>query len=259
MKDAYDRVTAGLGLVTGAVTCMATAWLLAHTAASAWSQVRQPAPDPDEGIALVAALAGLGICAWLAMATTLTAIAAAITRVRHTVETLGPVGRRLHAVAEAVTPPTIRRVVSVVAGVTLVAGAVPAQAASGSPTRAEMPSVAWFQDAPAVSARASSGPGSPSGHPGVSVDWVAGSGDEPAAAPGPLAPPPTVVVQPGDTLWSVAAAHLPPGPDRGQARAIASAWPLWFAANRQVIGPDPDQIIPGQRLVDPGSPRTDGS
>jgi hypothetical protein len=61
------------------------------------------------------------------------------------------------------------------------------------------------------------------------------------------------VVRPGDSLWSLAAAEL--GPTAGDA-AVATRWPQWYAANRAVIGPDPDLILPGQVLRIP-SPTTD--
>lgn len=58
----------------------------------------------------------------------------------------------------------------------------------------------------------------------------------------------TVRVRRGDSLWGIAAAHLPPS---ATDRAIAAAWPRWYAANRAVIGSDPDLILPGQMLVPP--------
>lgn len=57
-----------------------------------------------------------------------------------------------------------------------------------------------------------------------------------------------VVVRGGDTLWAIAARHL--GPDAADDR-IAEEWPRWFAANRHVVGADPDLIRPGQRLRPP--------
>jgi hypothetical protein len=65
-------------------------------------------------------------------------------------------------------------------------------------------------------------------------------------------PRPAVVVQPGDNLWRLAEVRLP-----GSARApeIARRVELLHRANREVIGPDPDLILPGQRLVVP--PRSD--
>jgi LysM domain len=59
---------------------------------------------------------------------------------------------------------------------------------------------------------------------------------------------PIVVVAPGDSLWRIAAADLPP---RAPDARIAARWRAIYAANRDVIGPDPDVIVPGQRLVLP--------
>ena len=59
---------------------------------------------------------------------------------------------------------------------------------------------------------------------------------------------PPVVVRAGDTLWRVAAAHLP---ETATDAAVAQAWPGWFAANRDVIGENPDHLVPGQRLWPP--------
>jgi nucleoid-associated protein YgaU len=80
-----------------------------------------------------------------------------------------------------------------------------------------------------------------------------------AADLGPLAAAPrsraaaedAVVVHRGDTLWDVAARHL-----RGAATdaQVAAEWPRWYAANRAVIGADPHHIVPGMRLLPPGSP-----
>ena len=63
----------------------------------------------------------------------------------------------------------------------------------------------------------------------------------------------TRVVQYGDTLWDLAAAEL--GPNASDS-AVAARWPQWYAANRALIGPDPDLIYPGQVLRIP-APVTD--
>ncbi len=57
-----------------------------------------------------------------------------------------------------------------------------------------------------------------------------------------------VEVAPGDTLWDIAARRLGAG----------ASWPAIYALNRDVIGPDPGVIRPGQRLVLP-SGSTGGS
>jgi len=62
-----------------------------------------------------------------------------------------------------------------------------------------------------------------------------------------------IVVQRGDTLWSIAARHLGPAATTPQ---ISAAWHRWFAANRQVIGDDPNAITPGQVLRPPAAPAT---
>jgi len=59
---------------------------------------------------------------------------------------------------------------------------------------------------------------------------------------------PRFVVRRGDTLWSIAAGRL--GPE-APAAEIDDEWHRWLAANRDVIGPDPDLILPGQLLRPP--------
>lgn len=58
----------------------------------------------------------------------------------------------------------------------------------------------------------------------------------------------TVTVAPGDSLWTLAAATLPAA--AGDAR-VDRAWRSWYTANRRTIGPDPDVLLPGQRLTAP--------
>lgn len=62
------------------------------------------------------------------------------------------------------------------------------------------------------------------------------------------APVRTVTVAPGDSLWALAAARLPAS--AGDAR-VDRTWRAWYAANRHTIGPDPDLLLPGQRLTPP--------
>lgn len=75
-------------------------------------------------------------------------------------------------------------------------------------------------------------------------------------APGPAVRQTSVTVSPGDTLWAIAAEHLP---DDATAAEIATAWPRWYALNESVIGTDPDLIRPGQQLLVPDEPVTEES
>lgn len=52
------------------------------------------------------------------------------------------------------------------------------------------------------------------------------------------------VVLPGDSLWSIAAS-------RPSGEPVEARWRAIWAANRAVIGDDPDLILPGQRLLLP--------
>jgi hypothetical protein len=57
-----------------------------------------------------------------------------------------------------------------------------------------------------------------------------------------------VLVRGGDSLWSIAAHHLPPDSADSD---IDSAWRAWYLRNQQVIGDNPDLIQPGQLLLPP--------
>lgn len=85
----------------------------------------------------------------------------------------------------------------------------------------------------------------------IDVDWPDRakpvSSHRPAASSAGTAQP-MVIVEAGDSLWLLAAAQL--GPAAGDAE-IDSAWRAWYAVNRQVIGDDPDLILPGQQLRPP--------
>ncbi len=86
---------------------------------------------------------------------------------------------------------------------------------------------------------------SPSASDGQGPD--ANRGGSAAAAAAEASHP--YVIRPGDTLWDVAAAHLPRG-SRSPGR-IDRYWRRIHAANRGVLGDDPHLIHPGTRLVLP--------
>ncbi|KAE8763935.1 LysM peptidoglycan-binding domain-containing protein [Georgenia thermotolerans] len=66
--------------------------------------------------------------------------------------------------------------------------------------------------------------------------------------PAPAAPTDRHVVTAGESLWAIAADHLP---DSATDAEIAAVWPRWYRANAAVIGGDPDLIQPGQLLQAP--------
>lgn len=59
----------------------------------------------------------------------------------------------------------------------------------------------------------------------------------------------TVLVRPGDSLWVIARRDL--GAQASDAD-ITARWHAVYAANRARIGPDPDLVTPGLRLLLPG-------
>jgi nucleoid-associated protein YgaU len=196
---------------------------------------------PDEVIgALAETFAGL-LLGWLALGTLLALVAALPTTLA------GAAGRW----SARVTPALLRSVVAAAVGGSVVVGAAatatatvgPTQVATQTITRAAstatpvttgpvLPDPGWTPEPP---------PAPPLTRPG-DVSLVSAT-----AAPG-RAVEDHVVVRRGDTLWAIAARHLGPAADPAQ---IAREWPRWYAANRQVIGPDPDRLHPGQLLRPP--------
>ena len=64
----------------------------------------------------------------------------------------------------------------------------------------------------------------------------------------PAERPVEVVVQRGDSLWSIVATALGP---YSTELDVAREWPAWYQKNRAIIGPDPHLILPGQVLQAP--------
>lgn len=196
------------------------AWVAA-LAAAAWTLLEATGPlleratvsgaGPDAWVAVAAAALGWLVLAWLTVALLATAA-----------EDLGvPLARWVVALA----PRTLRAAVRASLGVGLASGMLPVTAVHAS--------------TPAGPARSAT----------VVVDdnqprWP--SLDRPAepAAERPTSQRSYLVVR-HDTLWAIAAAHLPGDPTDQQ---IALAWPRWWRLNRAVIGPDPGLIHPGQVL-----------
>lgn len=84
-------------------------------------------------------------------------------------------------------------------------------------------------------------------------DWPTGTAP-PVEPPGSAGAGHRVVVH-GDCLWHIAAdsllGQLGRLPGDGE---VAAAVEAWWRANADVIGPDPDRLLPGQVLRPPGPP-----
>jgi len=130
-------------------------------------------------------------------------------------------GRRRHV------PAGVRRMVLAACGVALAAGVA-------SPTYAE------------------GGPGAPHGAALLSGLPLPDRAVAPRDRAHPAAPP-TVTVRAGDSLWSIAEDDLPAG---ATTRAIARRWRAIYDANRRIVGPHPDSVIPGQQLRPPPKDRS---
>lgn len=114
-----------------------------------------------------------------------------------------------------------RRLVLVACGAAVAAGTMaPASATDGD---------AGHLDGLRIPERATSGPGPQRPGPPARPD-----------APGVSAA--VHVVVPGESLWSIAQATGSTASD------VHAAWRAIWAANRDVVGDDPDLILPGQRL-----------
>ncbi|KRE43663.1 hypothetical protein ASG74_02140 [Knoellia sp. Soil729] len=247
-------------------------WALGIVWSSARADIDAAGPAAaDEVLVLGAASLALAITGWLVLATAL--------------EVLSCVPGRVGAIARTwsarLTPALARRVAAFVLGVGVgvaggptqalagprVASAAPATAASPASRGGADPRVADTRvadpgfapstsglDAPSPGFRpadpAPPAPGFTPAAPRVRPQPDAGLlGGRVAAA----APSSEVVVHRGDSLWSIAARHL--GPQASDAE-IARAWPQWYELNRDVIGEDPDLILPGQVLSVPDAHET---
>jgi hypothetical protein len=181
-------------------------------------------------------------CAWLAwLLAGYLAVATAAAALGHL---LGGLGRTAHLVS-GLAPRHLRRLVDA-AITTTVAATIVSTAAAAPATAAPRPA--------AVSERAPLVAGSP-------LDWPGLTSSPPhhhrhQHRPDGGSDPPRrqqshghkIVVQPGDTLWRIAARDLGPG---ASGAAITEAWHAWYQANRAVIGPNPSIIRPGQQLQAP--------
>jgi nucleoid-associated protein YgaU len=255
------RVEAGRVHAT-AIPLLMTAGLLVRSLAgtAAATPAAQASGSLDRLVAAGASVAALGCLAWLAAAGAAAVLA-----------TLpGRVGSVADTVADRLAPQFVRRAAGALTGAAVLIGpAAPAFAASDAPTRAGSTSTAVTAGAatPTSAAARDAVPGStayaatlplpdrPAPAPAVATAPPGGRTPHRAAAavlpslrPQLQKPRAEVVVMRGDTLWGISARHLGPEATRAQ---VAAEWPRWWHANRDLIGPDPSLLLPGQVLRQP--------
>lgn len=141
---------------------------------------------------------------------------------------------------------------SVPAPGTATAASTSASSAATAPDADRSPAPGTPSESPAPAAGPPMAPGAaePPGPADPPAVRGAGPACDPAPAVAPLQPVRIVTVQPGDSLWRIAARSL--GPDATDAD-VDNAWRAWYFGNREIIGDDPDRILPGQSLLTPGS------
>lgn len=199
-----------------------------------------------EGLLGIAASAtGMVLVGWWAAALALALLSESLRRGGH---------ERAAIVAGVLSPQFMKRLASAALGLQLVAGgSVPASAlfsadhpVSSGPVALAGDRVNSASDVPAIEPQWKPLPG-----PVESGPLVRG---ELRQSPAPPTRPARAVIEvgPGDSLWTIAARQL--GPFATDVE-IAQAWPLWHRENRQVIGDNPDLLLPGQLLRAPHGPR----
>lgn len=204
--------------------------------------------DPLAPLLSLLALAAWGLAGWLLVVL----VVAAATRLT------GPAGRLADAALPRIAPVAVRRLLAPLLGVTVGLGVLGAVPAAASPLSTRASSASPHREAPVASLRSLTPRlRNRAGVDPAGLDWpVSHSASGPTDLDWPVATPassaPThiepVVVQAGDSLWGIAAAHLPAG---ASAARIAQAWPQWWSANRAAVGADPDLIHPGLSLTPP--------
>lgn len=283
-NSTVHRTRTWIWLLTGSIAAVLVLRLLLGLAAASWPLAGPGGPaSVDEILTGIIAWAGCFLAAWLCLGSLATVLAASPgavgtmcgqvaeqitpTLVRKGISvligtSLGTVVLPTGSAGGRVLLRADTQVNQVAAPVTPGPGFT-AAASSTSPTVPPDPGFAATTSSPGLDR-------DPNHHP----DTQASHSARPAPAPDPrwrpagpgasvdaessrlLAPPPRVTsagieamtVRRGDSLWSIAARNL--GSDATDAE-IARAWPQWYAVNRDVIGANPDLIIPGQQLRPP--------
>jgi nucleoid-associated protein YgaU len=218
--------TAAMALVAVALGTL-TPELSVMTGALADAQGTADTAGPDALVLSAVGLLAWAVWVWGALGLTLTAATALP----------GLLGGTARLLLQGVLPAGARRSAAVALGIGLSVSAPLAATAAGPPVL------------PVASAAAAES---------AVPDWPATRAGSAATVPDwPAYPDVTgahVVVR-GDCLWHIAAGRLLDQlgrpPDNGE---VAAAGQAWWSANADVIGPDPDLLLPGQVLLPPEQP-----
>ena len=243
------------------VVAAAVGSIFLSTSSDAWTAIAAAGPaSPADGILIVVALGGALLSLWVGLGTALSALSALP----------GALGQASTLLAGRIAPTAVRKVVAFVLGTALSAALVPGTAVAR--TGHEAPRAAVVASAQyAAGALGSAVDSAPNASFSLVSDAVHTSNtihaiharNETDRAPAPSWSPERstpsansedrvveLVVHRGDSLWSIAARHLGREATTSQ---IDAEWHRWFAANRLVIGDDPNAIRPGQVLSSPTS------
>ena len=254
-----------LAAVSLVVAAAAGSIFLSTARGSAAALAAQGPASPADGILVVVGFVGALLSLWVGLSMALSALSALP----------GALGAVCGELAARVAPAAVRKTVAFVLGTALAAALVPGTAVArtgyqGPPRHAAVASAQY-----AVGALGNLADLAPDASFRFVSDSVAtrdttdtgngaGSATRPSWSPEAHASPEDhastgdardraadIVVRRGDTLWSIAARHLGPAATTPE---ISAEWHRWFAANRQVIGDDPNAISPGQVLRPPAAP-----
>jgi nucleoid-associated protein YgaU len=237
------------------------------SAFDAWEAIVAAGPaSPADGILVVVALGGAVLSSWVGLGTALSALSALP----------GAVGQASALLAARIAPTAVRKVVAFVLGTALTAALVPgtavARTGQEAPRAAAVASAQYAVGSVGNVADLAPNPSfslvndshtrrSASTRTTSRASLTTPARDDAESAPGPSWSPEIrpsassrgevgIVVQRGDSLWSIAARHLGPAATTAQ---IDAEWHRWFATNRPVIGDDANAIKPGQVLRPPAS------
>jgi nucleoid-associated protein YgaU len=258
--------TTAIFLLIGAVAWL-TAWIgpSQSSFATALSHPQRFVDDVGADAAAIAVVAGL---IWIALAWLTVGLLLAVAG-----QLPGFVGHICQVAARRALPGALHRIVAAALGISIATstGAIGTAFATTASAGAPQPTVFHLSEprhndvAHPTIHRTTALVSDETGSAEPTLDWPATPNAPSSAEPssptagmtpgedpgsGPSAARDMVTVQRGDTLWSIAAAHLGP---QATTADVAAEWPRWYQANRSVIGDDPDLILPGQQLTPPAS------